>query len=167
VPDDATEDELRAAAAAAPAGGDPSLLYDTRRHAVLRARLVQNRTALNAVRNARRADEPGVVLHCQQCLQHPTPRETARHAVCECPAYAERRAALVRRLRGAMAAVRERAAQNALLRRVLTSSDELLFHTVCATPFVLATLRSDAARRRLCRITGAFLETIAAARGVW
>jgi hypothetical protein len=147
-------------------GGDASLLLDTKRHAQLRARLVQNRTALNAVRNARAAPGADVVTHCTQCLTHPPQSETARHAVSECAAYAVRRAALRRQLRAAIAAVREKSAQHALMRRIITTESELLFHVVCATPFVLATLRNDAARRRLCRITGAFLETIASARGV-
>ena len=183
VPVDATDGELSRAAAEMPAGPDSSLLLDTRYHAKLRSRLVHNRASFNAVRHARNND-PNAIRHCEHChsMGYRPRLETARHAICRCPRYTAQRAVLVRKLRDAMAAVRSRARsrpegrnpahghsvhnQPSVHNPILAhcSDATLLFHVVCCTPFVLCTLRSDAERRRVCRLTGNFLEYLEAVR---
>ena len=73
---------------------------------------------------------------------------------------AARRTQLMRQLRASLLRIRDRARGHTYMSQIIHDHATLLLHAVCGTPFVLASLDSDAERARLLTLTGEFLEFI-------
>jgi hypothetical protein len=129
---------------------------DMKRHAQLRARITLNRAAFNAVR-AQHSTDPLAPRLCRQCPA--TPPETARHVLVSCPRYAAGREELKKKLHATIEKIRK--AKNLRVYRkfrdCIDSEEELLFHVILATPFVLKQLPKLDDRLSLLHETGNFL----------
>jgi len=127
---------------------------DRKRHAQLRARIALNRSAFNAVR-AHRSKDPLAPRRCRQCPA--TPLETARHVLVSCPRYAASRDELKKKLNALIERIRKAKDHSSKWRRCIQDDNELLFHVILATPFVLSVLKKADDRAQLLRCTGDFL----------
>ena len=130
---------------------------DLKRVAQLRARFTLNRTALHAVR-ASRSKDPFAPRRCRQCPA--TPLETARHVLVSCPRYSVSRDELKKKLAVQIERIRKARDRNAHWRQCIQDDDELLFHVILATPFVLSILKKSEDRLNLRTNTGNFLLSV-------
>ena len=134
-----------------------TLSEDLKRHAQLRARITLNRAAFHAVR-ASRSKDPLAPRRCRQCPA--TPPETARHVLVSCPRYAASRDELKQKLAALIERIRKARDKQAHWRRCIQDDDELLFHIILATPFVLSVLNKTEDRLYLLHSTGNFLLSV-------
>ena len=134
-----------------------TLSEDRKRHAQLRARITLNRAAFHAVR-AHRSTDPLAPRRCQQCPA--TPPETARHVLLSCPRYTVARDELKLKLAAQIERIRLAKNSNVKWRQCIRDDDELLFHIILATPFVLSQLKDANDRVNLLRYTGDFLLSV-------
>jgi len=139
-------------------GPAPVLIHDSRLHSKLRSRLVLNRSALNAVRNARDPN-PLINRHCQQCATFPPAPETLLHTISQCPKYATARDLLKRKLRSLLSTIQARARAHPRMGQILNHEDILFLHTTLCTPFVFSSLHPTI-RGDVLLQTGAFLDHI-------
>ena len=130
---------------------------DLKHHAQLRARITLNRAAFHAVR-AGRSKDPRAPRRCRQCPA--TPPETARHVLVSCPRYSASRDELKKKLAAQIERIRKARDQQAHWRRCIPDDDELLFHIILATPFVLSCFLKSADRLYLLHCTGNFLLSV-------
>jgi hypothetical protein len=130
---------------------------DLKRHAQLRARVTLNRAAFHAVR-ASRSKDPLAPRRCRQCPA--TPLETARHVLVSCPRYSASRDELKKKLATQIERIRKARDQQAHWRRCIQDDDELLFHIILATPFVLSVFSNIDDRLYLLHSTGNFLLSV-------
>jgi hypothetical protein len=134
-----------------------TLAEDTKRHAQLRARVSLNRTHYHAVFNHRSKD-PLAPRLCRQCPA--TPPETARHVLVHCPRYSSLRDELKKKLSTAIDRIRQARDREGSWRQWIDSENELLFHTILASPFVLSQFPTLEDRLYLLRCTGNFLLSV-------
>jgi len=134
-----------------------TLSEDRKKHAQLRARVTLNRSAFHAVRSHRSTD-PLAPRRCQQCPD--TPLETARHVLLSCPRYTLARNELKSKLAAQIERIRTAKNSHVQWRQCIQNDDELLFHIILATPFVLSQLKDKYERANLLVYTGDFLLTI-------
>jgi len=130
---------------------------DLKRHAQLRARTALNRSPFNAVR-AHRSKDPLAPRRCRQCSA--TPLETARHALVTCPRYSAHRDEMKRKLATLIDRIRKARDRSSHWRQCIQDDDELLFHIILASPFVLSVLKKIDDRTNLLRCTGDFLLSV-------
>jgi hypothetical protein len=146
-------------------GPIPSLLRDDRLTAKLRTRLWLNRADFNAVRpgGKQRKDKP--FSSCERCPLFPPVAETRHHVLHHCPAYAEQRERLRRRLTAIVAGLRRQRMENEAVREVLTSEAELMDQVMLGSPFVQSLLTPQA-RLVLLRATGTFYRAVHSIRPI-
>jgi len=128
-----------------------------KQHVQLRARVTLNRAAFHAVR-AHHTKDPLAPRRCRQCPA--TPLETARHVLVHCPRYSASREELKHKLKNQIERIRQARNSNAKWRKCIRNDNELMFHIILATPFVLSHLKKHKDRTQLLHETGNFLISV-------